>query len=175
MKVFSIVVLLGMIVQVWPAFARDGLAVTSPAFMEGGMIPVKYTCKGTNISPALSWKGAPAGARSFVLICNDPDAPAGNWMHWIVYNIPPGISRIPAGFQKVSEMADGTMQARTSFGTTGYGGPCPPSGVHRYYFTVYALDIKLDLNPAEASYTDVVKAMQGHIIASGRLMGKFKK
>jgi Raf kinase inhibitor-like YbhB/YbcL family protein len=160
--------------------AEDGsrfvkLSVSSRAFKEGGMIPSKFTCKGANLSPPIAWTGVPRGTKSFVLICNDPDAPNGNWIHWIVYNIPSDVRNLAGNYPKQSKQGDGTLQAKTSFGTAGYGGPCPPAGVHRYFFSIYALDTKLDLDPGTANYMEVVKAMQGHVKGFGQVMGRFKK
>lgn len=151
------------------------LSVTSRAFKDNGMIPAKFSCRGADISPPLAWTGTPRGTKSFVIICNDPDAPNGNWVHWIVYNIPAGTEDLQGGYTKEMKQANGIFQAKTSFGSPGYGGPCPPSGVHRYFFSVYALDVKLGLDPGSAGYMDVVNAMQGHIKGFGQLMGRFKK
>jgi Raf kinase inhibitor-like YbhB/YbcL family protein len=172
-RIFLIILIIGIFFL--PVLAYDKLEVESPAFKEGGMIPVKYTCKGMNMSPAISWKGEPIGTKSFVIICNDPDAPVGNWIHWIVYNIPPGTNYIAGGFAKKAKRKDGIRQAKTSFGTVGYGGPCPPSGTHRYFFSIYALNIKLDLDPEKTTYMDIVKVMQAHTLGFGQTMGKFKQ
>ncbi len=145
----------------------------SAEFKEGGTIPVEYTCSGKNISPALSWSGMPAGTKSIALIMDDPDAPAGTFVHWVLYNIPAGTQKLPKGLSKKETLDDGSRQGMTDFDRVGYGGPCPPPGKpHRYYFRLYALDTKLDLH-AGATKDDVEKAMKGHILAQGELMGKF--
>lgn len=149
--------------------------VSSKAFDQGGMIPKKFTCSGANISPPIRWTGVPGGTKSFALICNDPDAPSGNWIHWIVYNIPPDMRSLPGAYTKQARQKDGTMQAKNSFNMPGYGGPCPPSGTHRYFFSVYALDTVLDIDPDRANYMQIVSAMQKHILGFGQTMGKFKK
>jgi len=151
------------------------LKVTSPAFKEGEMIPEKYTCKGEDISPEINWSGAPKGTKSFILICDDPDAPMGTWVHWVVFNIPSKITKLQQCFPKDAVLKNGIKQAKTSFGSSGYGGPCPPSGTHRYYFKVYALSKMLSLDPKKSTKKEVLKAMEGSIIGYGELMGKFHK
>ena len=149
--------------------------LTSPAFQPGGNIPKQFTCEGSDISPELTWSGAPAGAKSFALIVHDPDAPrAGGWYHWVVYNIPTKVSSIPENAQKQQDLPGVGTQGRNDFGNVGYGGPCPPSGTHRYFFRLYALDTELKLNSG-ASAKDVEKAIQGHILDQGELMGKYQK
>lgn len=145
------------------------LTLTSSAFAEGEAIPQKFTCHGSDLSPALKWSGAPSTTRSFALIVDDPDAPLGVFTHWVVFDIP----------ATQTEIAEGALSAgtsgRNSSGKTGYMGPCPPSGVHRYVFTLYALDVdSLKLN-AGATKDQVLAAMQGHILAQGSLMGKYGK
>jgi len=150
------------------------MTVESTAFGEGEFIPSKYTCDGENVSPPLSWSEPPESTRSLVLISDDPDAPMGTWVHWVVYNIPPDVRGFPERMPSSPVLPDGTLQGKTDFGTTGYGGPCPPSGIHRYFFKVYALDTVLDLKEG-ATKKQVVRAMEGHVIAQGRLMGKYKR
>jgi len=145
------------------------LHITSPAFSEGGSIPAKFTCTGQNVSPALAWAGAPDGVRSYALIMDDPDAPRGTWVHWVVFNLPDDRSGLP---EDVGQ--DVGVQGTNSWGRTGYGGPCPPSGTHRYFFKLYALDTALNLK-AGASKEDVLRAMEGHILAQGQLMGTYHK
>lgn len=151
------------------------LAVESPAFKNGEMIPIKYTCKGENISPEIIWSGAPRGTKSFVLICDDPDAPMGTWVHWVVYNIPVNMNKLQQHFPKDVELKNGIKQGITSFGSSGYGGPCPPSGTHRYYFKVYAINKILKLDPRKTKKKDVLKTIEGYIIGYGELIGKFSK
>ncbi len=151
-----------------------GLGLSSAAFRPGGAIPEAYTCEGRDISPPLAWGEPPAGTKSFALISDDPDAPMGTWVHWVLYNLPPQARQLPEAFPTSSELADGTRQGTTDFGRTGYGGPCPPSGTHRYFFKLYALDAALDLAPG-AGKADLERAMAGHIIAQAELMGTYRK
>ena len=146
----------------------DNMKLLSPAFKEGGMIPAKYTCDGNDISPELNIEGVPASAKSLALIMDDPDAPVGTWDHWILFNIPATIKNVA----KATE-PQGTA-GMNSWKKTGYGGPCPPSGVHRYFFKLYALDKMLDL-PAGSNKKALESAMKSNIIAEAQLMGKFQK
>ncbi|RMF58605.1 MAG: YbhB/YbcL family Raf kinase inhibitor-like protein [Calditrichaeota bacterium] len=154
--------------------AMKQLKLTSSAFKEGGMIPMKYTCDGIDISPPLSWDKAPEGTRSFALICDDPDAPAKTWVHWVIFNIPGDQTELPENVPPQKQLPFGAIQGTNDFRKIGYGGPCPPGGVHRYYFKLYALDTLLDL-PAGATKEDLLKAMEGHIIAQGQLMGRYQR
>jgi Raf kinase inhibitor-like YbhB/YbcL family protein len=148
------------------------LEVTSPSFTHEGAIPLEFTCDGADVSPALSWTAGPEGTQSYALIMDDPDAPRGTWVHWVVWNIPQPslVDAIPAR----EALDDGTMQGMNSWPKRGYGGPCPPSGTHRYYFKVYALDATLDL-PASTNKEALLKAMEGHILAQGELMGTYQR
>ncbi len=119
--------------------------IQSTAFSEGGLIPLKYTCDGDDVSPPLSWDSAPAGTESFALICDDSDAPAGTWVHWVVYDLPKQTRFLHEDFTDQSNLEDGTKQGITDFKQIGYGGPCPPGGTHRYFFKIFALKIKLAL------------------------------
>jgi len=150
------------------------IRIGSPAFSEGTLIPVKYTCDGENISPPLSWTWYPKRTESFVLIADDPDAPTGTWVHWVVYNIPAFVNKLKAHFPPADSLKNGIMQGITDFRRTGYGGPCPPEGTHRYFFKIYALDVMLKIKPG-LTKNELLLAMQGHIIAKGRLMGKYKR
>lgn len=150
------------------------LQLNSTAFGDGDMIPRKYTCDGPDVSPPLSWTGIPEGTRSLALICDDPDAPMGTWVHWVAFNIPPAVDHLPEGIPRQNELPAGGMQGRNDFRRVGYGGPCPPSGTHRYFFKLYALDAELDLD-SKATKADVERAMQGHILAQGQLMGRYKR
>lgn len=143
------------------------LTLKSSAFQEGGVIPESYTCKGDNLSPPLSWENPPDKTQAYVLIINDPDAPAGNWDHWIVFNIPGNIKELP---QEVDITKAGYKLAKNSWGQATYGGPCPPSGTHHYYFTLYALSSFLPLEE-RASKKDVEKAMEGKVLDRTTLMG----
>jgi Raf kinase inhibitor-like YbhB/YbcL family protein len=150
------------------------MQLTSSAFQAGGSIPVRYTCEGEDISPAFSWKEAPPQAKSFVLIMHDPDAPrAGGFTHWVIYNIPAGTGHIEEKTSKQEQVPVG-LQGTNDSGEVGYMGPCPPSGTHRYYVRLYALDTELNLDPG-APHKAVVSAMQGHILDQAELMGKYTK
>lgn len=150
------------------------IQISSGAFANEGFIPQKYTCDGENISPPLTWKNIPSGTKSIAIINDDPDAPVGTWVHWVIYNIPPNISGLPEGIKPIEKLPDGTMQGRNGWGKIGYGGPCPPSGVHRYFFKIYALDKMLDLKPG-ATKEELLKAMKGHILAEGQFYGKYSR
>ena len=150
------------------------IEITSSAFNHESPIPEKYTCKGEDVSPALSWGEPPAGTQSFALIMDDPDAPVGTWVHWVLFNIPASARGLPEAFPSDATLPDGSMSGNSSFGRPGYGGPCPPSGTHRYYFKLYALDEMLGIS-AGANKGELEKAMVGHILATGELMGTFSK
>jgi Raf kinase inhibitor-like YbhB/YbcL family protein len=150
------------------------LVVTSPAFNEGESIPALYTCTGDDLSPELAWSGAPENTRSFALIMDDPDAPGRTWVHWVVYNLPGDTAGLPQGVASDNDLPGDAMQGRNSWRRNDYGGPCPPSGTHRYFFKLYALDTSLDLDPG-ASKEDVLGAMEGHVLAEGHLMGTYRK
>ncbi len=145
------------------------LELTSDAFANGQSIPVKYSCNGKNISPALAWNEPPAGTQSFALIVDDPDAPMGTWVHWVLFNI-------PASTRSLSENIDTSTISvgKNSSGNLRYDGPCPPSGTHRYFFKLYALDSALSLSPG-ATKEQLLKETQGHILVQGELMGTFSK
>ena len=150
------------------------ITVMSPVFEEAGMIPSKYTCDGENVSPQLKWEGVPETTKSIALISDDPDAPMGTWVHWVMWNIPADATELSENIPPNAELPDGSIQGLNDFKQHGYGGPCPPSGIHRYYFKVYALDEKLDL-ASSSRKKDLLKAMEGHILAEGQLMGKYKR
>lgn len=151
------------------------IQIISSAFEEGGIIPKQYTCDGENISPLLKWSSVPEGTKTITLICDDPDAPAGTWVHWGIFNIPAEIMEIKEKISTEKELPNGTKQGINDFGKIGYGGPCPPPGAaHRYFFKVYALDMVIDLNPG-ATKSELVKAMEGHILSEGKLMGKYSR
>ncbi len=143
------------------------IKITSPAFKNGDFIPQKYTCKGEDINPPLEFTNIPDAAKSLVLIMDDPDAPMGTWQHWLVWNISPEIKKI-----EENSVPKGAVLGRNDFGRLKYGGPCPPSGTHRYFFRLYALDVKLNLKEG-ATRKELDNAMGGHIIDSATLMGKF--
>ncbi len=150
------------------------ITVRSSAFQEGGMIPAKYTCDGDDISPPLEWTGIPQGTKGLALVSDDPDAPVGTWVHWVMWNIPPTVNGLAEDVAPDPQLPDGSRQGISDFRRPGYGGPCPPSGVHRYYFKIYALDTMLDL-PSNTRKADLLKAMKGHVLAEGQLMGKYRR
>ncbi len=158
------------------AFAQSAkLAVTSSAFEQGHPIPVKYTCQGDDVSPPIKWECAPANTKSFALICDDPDAPGGTWVHWVIYNLPPDAPSLPENTAKSETLPNGAAQGRNSFQNIGYGGPCPPGGkAHRYFFKVYALDTLLTLD-SHPDKEKLLAAMKGHILAQGQLMGTYQR
>ena len=153
------------------------LKVTSSAFQQGGPIPTKYTCEGDDISPPLSWSAVPANAKSVAMIVDDPDAPDPAkpqrvYVHWVVYNIPTKTTSLAENASKAA-LTGGAAQGKNDWGNTSYGGPCPPIGRHRYFFKLYALDTTLNLrDPTKA---DLEKAMNGHVVDSGELMGTYQK
>jgi Raf kinase inhibitor-like YbhB/YbcL family protein len=149
------------------------LTLRSDAFEEGGTIPDKHSREGGNISPRLSWSGAPEGTRSLALIVDDPDAPSGVFVHWLLYGIPPSLSGLEENLPANEALRDGMRQGRNGFGDIGYGGPQPPSGTHRYFFHFYALDAALDLRPG-VRREELDKAMKGHVLEEAKLMGRFE-
>ncbi len=153
---------------------RMDIRLTSPAFAEGERIPRKYTCDGEDVSPPLTWDNVPEGTKSFALICDDPDAPMGTWVHWVLFNLPPETRSLPEAVSPDKELPSGARQGTNDFRKIGYGGPCPPSGTHRYYFKLYALDTMLDL-PAGCSKAQLLKAMEGHVLSEGQLMGRYSR
>jgi len=152
------------------------IEVLSPAFQEGGAIPVQYTCDDANVSPPLRWGGIPKDSQSLALICEDPDAPSGVFVHWLIFNLPPIVSDLPEAVPTTETLVEsGAIQGRNDFGNIGYDGPCPPQGnPHRYFFRIYALDTKLQLK-AEATRREFERAANGHILATGHLMGTYKR
>ena len=151
------------------------LQLSSTAFVEGQPIPQKHSCQGKDTSPPLKWSGAPAHTRSLALIADDPDAPVGTWVHWVLYDLPPTITEVAEDVAKTQHLSGGAKQGMNDFHRTGYGGPCPPPGKpHRYFFKLYALDTLLDLQPG-ATKKEVEAAMKGHILADGQLMGTYQR
>lgn len=148
--------------------------VTTTAFRDGGPIPKKSTCDGPDVSPALSWSDPPAGTKSLAIIADDPDAPGGTWVHWVLYDLPADTRKLPEGVAKDRELPNGALQGRNDFGKIGYNGPCPPRGsTHRYFFKLYALDSKTGLK-AGATKSDLEHAMKGHILAQAQFIGKYQ-
>lgn len=147
----------------------EELALTSPAFEPGGRILKKFTCEGPGISPPLEISNIPEGTRSLALIVEDPDAPVGNWVHWVVWNIHPRTLILPEG-----RVPRGARQGINDFRSRSYGGPCPPDGEHRYFFRLYALDSKLKLG-RKSTKADLLAAMEGHVLAQAELMGRYER
>ncbi|GAB4169152.1 MAG: YbhB/YbcL family Raf kinase inhibitor-like protein [Calditrichia bacterium] len=153
----------------------ESFYLKADAFHEGDMIPVKFTCQGEDVSPQLQWGHVPEGTESFALICDDPDAPMGTWVHWVVYNIPADYTGFTEGMGNKQELPDGIQQGVNDFGNTNYGGPCPPPGApHRYYFKLYALDTLTDFK-AGLTKSELLNQIESHIIAKTELMGKYRR
>jgi Raf kinase inhibitor-like YbhB/YbcL family protein len=167
----------GTVLLVGLAAGGTAMAFTlsSPALVAGEEIPKLHTCQGADQSPALSWHGAPAGTKQFALIVDDPDAPVGTWVHWVVYGVPNSTTELPQAVPPSETLADGARQGLNDFGKVGYGGPCPPPGKpHRYFFKIYALDASIHLKP-RASKADLLRAIEGHILGRAELMATFKR
>lgn len=150
------------------------IKIKSPAFVPGGKIPGKYTCDGMDISPPLAWTSGPEETKTFALICDDPDAPMGTWVHWILFNLPADIIELHENVPPEKELESGAKQGTNDFRKIGYGGPCPPGGTHRYFFKFYALDTEINLE-AGATKEELLKAMEGHILAEGQLIGRYER
>ena len=172
-KIMLILLLISaIIVGQQPKPKEVAMKITSSAFSDGALIPIKYTCDGDDISPPLVWNDIPENTASFVLINDDPDAPVGTWDHWILFNLDGKTTELAENVD-LSKLA-GVQLGHNSWRRNDYGGPCPPYGTHRYFFKLYALDIKLDL-PASSSKQDIEKAMAGHILAEAELLGRYKR
>ena len=155
--------------------AMATIQLTSSAFKEGETIPTKYTCKGDDLSPPLAWSEVPEGTKCVALICEDPDAPSGMWVHWVLYGMPPDSTSLPEAVPADTVVASRVKQGKNSWGKVGYGGPCPPPGpAHRYFFKLYALDMEPALAPG-ATRKELLQAMDGHMLAEGQLMGRYKR
>jgi len=154
---------------------RTAMELKSSAFSPNGEIPKKHTCQAEDASPMLFWSNVPAGAKSLALICDDPDAPVGTWVHWVIYDIPASLHGLPENVPKKETVLEGAAQGANDFGRIGYGGPCPPPGsFHRYFFKLYALDKTLGLQ-AGASKAEVLRAMEGRVLAQAELVGRFRR
>lgn len=150
------------------------MTLETSAFSPGQPIPQKYSCEGADVSPPLTWSAPPPGTKSFALIVDDPDAPAGTWLHWLIYNLPPDARGLSEGVSKTPQAAGG-VQGENDFRKSGYGGPCPPPGkAHRYFFKLYALNASLQLPPG-AGKSEVENAMRGHILSEAELMGTYRR
>lgn len=172
-RILLMVLLAGMLIPV-TIMAKEArnmadLIITSPTFAHSTAIPARYTCDGQNVSPPLNIEAVPAGVKSLALIVDDPDAPVGTWVHWVIWNLPPQTREIAE-----SSLPSGAVQGLNGWQRNDYGGPCPPSGTHRYFFKLYALDTMLNL-PLSTGKTALERAMQGHIIAQGQLMGTYRR
>lgn len=154
--------------------SKNALKLASSAFADGEMIPLKYTCDGDNVSPPLKWEGVPEKAKTLALFVVDPDAPGGRFTHWVLYNLSASAKELPENIPPDKQPASVARHGTNDFKKLGYGGPCPPSGAHRYLFKLYALDTELALD-AGATREDLLNAMQGHILAQGELVGKYEK
>jgi len=175
MPVLTFVVFMAVV----PARVRGQQAskmeVKTTSFEPGGFIPKRFTCQGANVSPALAWSDPPAGTQRFAIIEDDPDAPSGTFVHWLVYDLPSGSRRLPEASAGNDQMAGGGQQGTNDFSRVGYSGPCPPPGsTHRYFIRLYALDVPTSLPPA-ATRSELDNAMKGHILAHAELMGRFKR
>ncbi|HET9180070.1 MAG TPA: YbhB/YbcL family Raf kinase inhibitor-like protein [Terriglobia bacterium] len=158
-----------------PDPSPSGFRIESAAFKQGAFIPPRFSCSGENVSPPLKWTDPPAGARSFALIVDDPDAPAGTWTHWVVFNLPAQSRALDENAPKQDKLSNGALQGLNSFESVGYGGPCPPPGkAHRYFFRLYALNTVLSVQP-RADREDVLSALKGHTVGEAQLMGVFKR
>jgi Raf kinase inhibitor-like YbhB/YbcL family protein len=167
---------IGITCLILPYATAEGgtMKLISPAFDEGGMIPEKYTCDGADLSPPLKWDALPEGTKSLALICDDPDAPMGTWVHWVYYDIPVSTQGVPENVGADDRPGIGGTQGINDFHRIGYGGPCPPGGTHRYYFKLYAIDTLLNLSPG-ATKKQLVNAMEKHIVGRVQLMGKYHR
>ena len=155
-------------------YVNDVMKISSSAFENGAMIPAKYTCDGQNISPSLEWSGFPGETESFVIICDDPDAPGKVWVHWVIYNIPKHVNSLEEDVPSLKVLTSGAIQGKNDFGKIGYGGPCPPSGTHRYYFKIYALDVSLPDTPG-LKKSQVLDEIEGHVLEEAQLIGKYSR
>jgi len=157
-----------------PPVAKAEMKLTSAAFKEGQPIPRTYTCDGVNVSPPLEWNGVTKTAKTIAIVADDPDAPGGTWVHWVLYNLPADNIGMVENMPATEKLAAGGFQGQNDFEKIGYGGPCPPSGTHRYFFRIYALDSELPLN-AGATKAQLLSAMEGHVVSQGQLIGTYKR
>ena len=158
-----------------PVLAQEArMELTSPAFQDGHSIPTVYTCDGKNISPPLKWSGSPAGTKSFALIVDDPDAPRGIWVHWVLWNLPAAATELKEALSTLPYLPSGALQGKNDSGDIGYSGPCPPSGTHRYFFKLYALDTVLSLK-SSVTKSDLEAAMKDHHLAQATLIGVYSR
>lgn len=151
------------------------IQISSPAFTRDRLIPTQYTCDGDNVSPPLTWDAVPGGTASLALICDDPDATPGIWVHWVIFNLPPGLKELAENIPPEKVLPNGAKQGINDFQRIGYGGPCPPSGVHRYFFKLYALDTTFDEVTPGITKVDLLETIEKHILAVGTLIGKYQR
>jgi Raf kinase inhibitor-like YbhB/YbcL family protein len=150
------------------------MRIISPVFDDGDAIPKKYTFDDLDVSPPIEWSNVPEDTKTVAIICDDPDAPMKIWVHWIIFNIPSNVNHLPENVPPEKELENGAKQGMNDFHKVGYGGPCPPVGIHRYFFKIYALDTTLDL-PAGVSKSHLMIAMEGHVLAEAHLMGTYTR
>jgi Raf kinase inhibitor-like YbhB/YbcL family protein len=150
------------------------MELSSPILRDGETIPARYTCDADNVSPPLVWHDVPEETEALALIVDDPDAPAKVWVHWVLYDIPPDVTWLPEGVPQEQRLDNGAVHGTNDFETLGYGGPCPPGGTHRYRFTLYALDAKLNLPPGATKY-EVLQAMESHVLDQQELVGRYRR
>lgn len=151
------------------------IQLSSPAFTRDRMIPSQYTCDGDNISPPLTWEEVPGGTASLALICDDPDAPVGTWVHWVLFNLPPDLKKLAEDTPPEKVLQNGAKHGTNDFDRLGYGGPCPPSGTHRYFFKLYALDATLDEVATGVTKAELLETIDQHTLAVGTLIGKYQR
>jgi Raf kinase inhibitor-like YbhB/YbcL family protein len=175
MAKFLFTVVLAALAAVLTQGAPVAFTISSTSFSSGGDIVKKFTCDGADVSPLLTWTSPPAGTLSLALLADDPDAPVGNWNHWVLWNLPAESRTLAENLAKTAQLPDGSRQGMNDFKKTGYNGPCPPVGKpHRYYFKIFALDTKLDLR-GDAGKPELEAAMKGHILAQAEWMGRYKR
>ena len=153
---------------------HSNMKLESSAIVPDGLIPSQYTCDGQDISPPLNWSEPPPNTQSFVLICDDPDAPRGTFVHWVIYNLPGDTRQLLEQISNSPQLAQGGVHGKNDFGKLGYGGPCPPGGTHRYFFKLYALSQQLNLAPG-ATKAQVERAMKDRILAETKIIGRYKR
>lgn len=180
LRIFASLAVLLFLVLFFSSLSVEGaspvaLTISSASFSSGATIPQKHTCDGDDLSPPLAWNGAPSGTKSFALVADDPDAPAGDWTHWLLYDLPAGTTGLPENVAKVENPPTGGRQGRNDFRRIGYAGPCPPPGkTHRYFFKLYALDRSLELQGGVRKQ-ELERAMKGHVLAQAELMGNYER
>lgn len=157
-----------------PGLQMTTLSLTSPAFSPGGAIPARHSRDGGDVSPPLHWGATPQETRSLAVICEDPDAGLAPWVHWLAFNIPAGSTKLDENLPKSAMLPGGAVQGRNDFGDVGYGGPQPPSGTHRYFFRLYAVDQSLNLDSG-ATREDILRAIDGHVVGEAELMGTYRR